>query len=118
MIKAIARAFRWRMLLETCLYGRVEEIAEAEKINDSYVSRVLRLTLLAPGIVEAILDGRQADGLRLALLMRDILVSWAQQGRVFGTGVASAGARRAVAGRATSDQSARPALHRWRRAPH
>src|SRR5450759_4651772 len=53
------RAFRWRKLLETGVYATVEEIAAAEKINSSYVSRVLRLTLLAPTIVEAVLDGRQ-----------------------------------------------------------
>lgn len=55
MVKALARAFRWRRLMETGAYGTVEEIAAAEKINASYVSRVLRLTLLAPDIVEAIL---------------------------------------------------------------
>jgi hypothetical protein len=58
MVKAIARAFRWRKLLGTGVYATVEEIAAAEKINLSCVSRVLRLTLLAPAIVEAILDGR------------------------------------------------------------
>ena len=56
MVKAIARGFRWRKLMETGVYGTVAEIAAAEKINPSYVSRVLRLTLLAPEIVEAILD--------------------------------------------------------------
>ena len=53
------RAFRWRKLLETGAFATVEELAAAEKINPSYVSRVLRLTLLGPDIVEAILDGRQ-----------------------------------------------------------
>ena len=47
MIKAIARGFRWRKLLETGVYGTIEEIAAAEKINSSYVSRLLRMTLLA-----------------------------------------------------------------------
>ena len=61
MIKVLARAFRWWKLLETGVYATVEELAAAEKINASYVSRVLRLTLLAPDIVEAILDGRQGD---------------------------------------------------------
>ncbi|MDQ1451117.1 MAG: hypothetical protein QOK38_983 [Acidobacteriaceae bacterium] len=55
----LGRGFRWRKLLETGVYGTVEEIAEAEKTNSSYVGRLLRLTLLAPEIVEAILDGRQ-----------------------------------------------------------
>ena len=47
MIKAIARGFRWRKLLKTGVYGTIEEIAAAEKINSSYVSRLLRMTLLA-----------------------------------------------------------------------
>ena len=52
MVKALARAFRWRKLLESGVYGTIEELAAAEKINSSYVSRVLRMTLLAPAIVE------------------------------------------------------------------
>jgi hypothetical protein len=61
MVKAIARAFRWRNLLETSTHTTVAEIAAVEKINASYVGRVLRLTMLSPEIVEAILDGRQPD---------------------------------------------------------
>src|SRR5258708_202864 len=56
LVKAIARAFRWRKMLETSQYATITEIAKAEKINPSYVSRVLRLTLLAPATVETILD--------------------------------------------------------------
>ena len=48
MIKAIARGFRWRRLLETGVYGTIEEIAAAEKINSSYVSRLLRMTEVVP----------------------------------------------------------------------
>src|SRR6202007_2465109 len=55
MIKAIARAFRWREMLENGTHATIAEIASAEKINESYVGRVLRLTLLAPDIVEALL---------------------------------------------------------------
>jgi hypothetical protein len=58
MIKALARVFRWRKLLETGVFATVEEISDDEKINASYIGRVLRLTLLSPNIVEAILDGR------------------------------------------------------------
>ncbi len=78
MIKAIARGFRWRKLLETGVYGTIEEIAAAEKINPSYVSRLLRTTLLAPEIVEAILDGRQPPDMTLALLMQPFGVLWAE----------------------------------------
>lgn len=80
MIKALARAFRWRNLLETGVFATVDEIAVAEKINASYVSRVLRLTLLAPDIVEAILSGRQPPELTLAALMRPFPVEWREQG--------------------------------------
>lgn len=79
MVKALARAFRWRKLLETGVYGTIEELAAAEKINSSYVSRVLRMTLLAPHIVEAILDGRQHHELTLAMLMKPLPLGWAEQ---------------------------------------
>ena len=58
--EALARAWRWRRLLDAGVYSSVTEIAEAEKISKSYVSRILRLALLAPDIVAAIL-GRWAD---------------------------------------------------------
>ena len=81
VIKALGRAFRWRKLLEASVYVTVEEIAQAEKINTSYVSRILRLTLLAPEIVEAILDGRQPTDMTLAGLMRPFPVVWREQAR-------------------------------------
>jgi hypothetical protein len=79
MVKALARAFRWRKMLETGVYNTVEEIAAAEKINASYVSRVLRLTLLAPDIVETILDGRQPAETTLAVLMNPFPLAWGEQ---------------------------------------
>ena len=79
MVKALARAFRWRKLLETATYGTIEELAAAENINPSYVSRVLRMTLLAPDIVETILDGRQPHELTLAVLMRPLPLGWTEQ---------------------------------------
>jgi len=78
-VKALARAFRWRRMMETGRYGTIDELAAAEKINSSYVSRLLRLTLLAPGIVEAILDGRQADGTTLPGLLEPCPVEWERQ---------------------------------------
>jgi hypothetical protein len=70
MVKAIAGAFRWREMLENSTHATIAEIAAAEKINESYVGRVLRLTLLAPDIVEAILGGRQPADLQLEELLR------------------------------------------------
>lgn len=81
LIKAVARAFRWRRMLETGRFATINELAAAEKINSSYVSRVLRLTLLAPDIVEAILDGRQPDGMTLPALMKPFPVEWSDQRR-------------------------------------
>jgi hypothetical protein len=76
LIKAVARAFRWRRMLETGRFATINELAAAEKINSSYVSRVLRLTLLAPDIVEAILDGRQPEGMTLPGLMDGVTMEW------------------------------------------
>lgn len=79
MVKAIARAYRWKRLMETGQFASVTELAEAEKINQSYLCRVLRLTLLAPDIVEAILDGRQPAGLQMDVLLKPVPLDWAAQ---------------------------------------
>ena len=79
LVKAIARAFRWQKMLETGRFATINEIARAEKINSSYVSRVLRLTLLAPATVEAILDGRADAAPTLAEAMKVFPVEWRLQ---------------------------------------
>lgn len=79
LVKALARAFRWRRMMEAGRYATIDELAAAEKINSSYVSRLLRLTLLAPDIVEAILNGRQPDGMTLPGLMKGFSVEWSMQ---------------------------------------
>ncbi len=89
MVKALARAHRWKKLLDTGRYPTVQDLATAEKINPSYIARVLRLTLLAPDIVEAILDGRQPAVLQLDDLLAPFPVEWARQKDAF---VDSAGA--------------------------
>jgi hypothetical protein len=63
LIKALARAWRWQRMLESGEYGTLAELAAAERISRSYVCRILRLTLLAPDIVERILDGRPTASL-------------------------------------------------------
>jgi hypothetical protein len=57
LAKALARAWRWQRLLDHSVFSSVTEIAGAERISNSYVSRIFRLALLAPKIVEAILNG-------------------------------------------------------------
>ncbi len=79
LVKALARAFRWRRMLESGRFGTIDELAAAEKINSSYVSRLLRLTLLAPDIVEAILNGRLQAGVELTCLMGPLPTSWEMQ---------------------------------------
>ena len=79
LIRALARAHRWKRMLEEGTHGSVSEIAEAEKIDRSYVNRLLRLTLLAPDIQETILDGRQPKALQLEELTRAMPMAWETQ---------------------------------------
>ncbi len=79
MVKALGRAFRWQRLLESGQYATIEEIAKAEKINTSYISRILRLTLLSPEIVEMTLDGRQPTSMTLKSLQKGFPVCWKSQ---------------------------------------
>lgn len=58
IVTAIARAFRWRKLIEGGVYGSITELARANGINESYACRMLKLTLLPPRLIEAALDGR------------------------------------------------------------
>jgi hypothetical protein len=70
LVKALARSWRWQRMLDSGVYASVTEISEAEAIGKSYVSRILRLALLAPDIVEAILAGRTDQGMMLEQLER------------------------------------------------
>ena len=79
LVKALARAHRWKRLLESGRYGSLAELAAAERIDRSYLARTLRLTLLAPDIVEAILDGRQSRALALPVLLEEVPSLWDEQ---------------------------------------
>jgi hypothetical protein len=79
LLRAIVQAFRWKAQLDAGLYTTISDLAAAEKLNTSYVSHQLRLTLLAPDLVEAILDGRQPSVSQLQPLMRDMPADWQQQ---------------------------------------
>jgi hypothetical protein len=79
LVKALARAWRWQRMLDEGTYASVSEIAEAEKISKSYVSRILRLALLAPDLVEAILAGQTDQSLVLEQLERPLPASWEEQ---------------------------------------
>lgn len=79
LVKALARAFRWVRMLESGQFATIAELANGENIAPSYLTRVLRLTLLAPDIVEAILDGNQRTQLTLAGLMEPFPPEWEEQ---------------------------------------
>ena len=79
LVKAIVRAHRWRDILESGDYATVRDLAKAEAINESYLGRVLRLTLLAPKIVEDILEGKQPAILQLDELLKQFPIDWDRQ---------------------------------------
>jgi hypothetical protein len=79
MVKALARAFRWQQLLENGTYATITDIAEAENINETYVGRVLRLTLLSPQTIDMIVSGRNPHCLDLVSLMKPFPVAWKEQ---------------------------------------
>ena len=79
LLKALVRAHRWREMLESCEYASAADLAKAEKVNDSYLSRILRLTLLAPAIVQAIVDGQQRSTLQLDDLLKPLPTEWEAQ---------------------------------------
>lgn len=76
---AIAKAYRWQQQLESGEYTSLDDLAAANGIDRSYLGRILRLTSLAPDIVEAILAGDEPEGLSLAKLRADLPVVWAEQ---------------------------------------
>ena len=79
LVKALARAFRWKRMLESGEIATIGELAEREGIAFTYMARVLRLTLLAPDIVEAILEGKQSSDVTLKGLMEPFPLEWRSQ---------------------------------------
>jgi hypothetical protein len=91
LVKALARAFRWRRLLDEGRYASISEMAAAERIERGYLGRVLQLTLLAPALVEAIMDGRHGVEVNLPALMANVPAEWSEQS---GAGESSLGRTR------------------------
>ncbi len=83
LVKALARAFRWKRMLETGEFQTIAELAEREGIAPSYLTRVMRLSLLAPDIVEAILNGREDTRVTLARVLEPIPMEWISQKEQF-----------------------------------
>jgi hypothetical protein len=83
LVKALARAFRWKRMLDSGEFATIAELAEREGIAPSYMTRVLRLTLLSPDIIEAILDGRQELEVTLARVLEPFPIIWQRQIETF-----------------------------------
>ncbi len=79
LVKALARAFRWNRMLDSGAFMSISELAEHERISPSYMTRIMRLTLLALDIVETILDGQQGPDVTLARLMEPFPMEWKEQ---------------------------------------
>jgi hypothetical protein len=79
LIKALGRAFRWKRMLESGKFPTIAELAEREGIAPSYMTRVLRLTLLAPDIVKTILDGTQGPEVTLTRVLEPFPAAWNEQ---------------------------------------
>jgi hypothetical protein len=83
LVKALVRAHRWRRRIESGQAKSITDLAEQEGVTDAYVCRLLPLTCMAPDIVEAILNGRQPKGLRLAELLGNGPLAWEEQRRLW-----------------------------------
>ena len=84
VIQALARAFSWAQILETGQVKSISELARNLEVDGSYVTRILKLTTLAPKIVEAIINGEEPDGISLAKLTRSFPEVWSEQRSLFG----------------------------------
>ena len=91
--KALARAFRYQRLLDEGRYASISEMAATEKLDRGYVGRILQLMLLAPDIVEAILDGRQPAELALPRLLKPFPADWLEQTTALGSACAASRSR-------------------------
>ena len=87
MIKTLGKAFYWKRLIDEGVYPTTADLARALKVETGWAAEVLRMTMLAPDIVEAILDGRQPRHLNLHTLRgrQDLLPrDWGEQRRLLG----------------------------------
>ena len=81
--RALAKAYRWCSLIEGGEYSSITELAKAKKVNQSYAYRLLRLTLLAPSVVEDALNGRLGAHLALKDIVKSMPIRWAEQSACF-----------------------------------
>jgi hypothetical protein len=84
LVKALVRAHQWRRRIESGRANSITDLAEQEGVTVAHVCRLLPLTCLAPDIVQAILDGRQPKGLRLAEVLGNWPLAWNAQRETLG----------------------------------
>ena len=86
LIKALARAFRWKRMLESGEFSSISELAEREGIAFTYMARLMRLSLLSPELVDAIMEGRQPANVTLANLKDPFPTDWTEQHALWSLG--------------------------------
>ncbi len=84
LVQALGRAFSWSDAMESGAFQSVSDLARNLDLDNSYVGRILKLTTLAPDIIEAILNGEEPSGLSLNQLIRTFPMDWEQQRALFG----------------------------------
>ena len=85
MIKAFAKAYKWKNMLEEDEIGSLAQIAVKENITGAYVSKVFNLNFIAPEIVEKILNGEQPRDLKLQdMLVGKFPLLWQEQKELWG----------------------------------
>lgn len=97
LIKALARAFRWKRMLDSGAFSTIADLAQRERIAAPFLTRTMRLAQLAPDLIDAILDGRQPRGLTLELLREPLSSNWSEQRRHVTTATVDNEARGVVA---------------------
>lgn len=85
LVKALARAHRWRRMLEAGEFATIADLARSERIAASFLTRTMRLAQLAPDLVESILDGSQPSGLKLEALRSTLPMAWSEQRAILNT---------------------------------
>ena len=83
LIMALSQAHRWKRMIDDGRYATISELAAAEQLDRGYLGRILMLTLLAPDIIEAIMDGRQPADLRVYVLRQGFPFVWGEQRAAF-----------------------------------
>ncbi len=82
LVKALARAFRWKRMLDSGKFVTIAELAQRERIAAPFLTRTMRLAQLAPDLVDAILDGSQPRNLTLEALRSPLPMAWSEQKRI------------------------------------